>query len=160
VILAESNLRALLAFLSLVGLGIAAYLTVVHYQGGDPVCLAGGEGCSKVQESEYATLLGAPVPLIGVGGYLTVLAAALIPGDPGRVLGVFAALVGVGFSLYLTYLELFVIDAICQWCVASAIVICLALVVSLLRAIRFGGRDAGTGQDLRSSKQPNRKGAG
>ncbi len=140
-ILAESNLRALLAFLSLAGLGIASYLTIVHFQGGDPICLTGGEGCAKVQESEYAELLGVPVPLIGIAGYLTIGASALIPGDAGRLLGVFAGLVGVGFSAYLTYLELFEIDAICQWCVGSAIVMVLALATALIRAIRFGGRD-------------------
>jgi uncharacterized membrane protein len=96
-----------------------------------------------VQDSEYATLVGVPVPLIGVFGYLTVLAAALLRGDLGRFAGVFAGLVGVGFSAYLTYLELFVIDAICQWCVASAVVMSLVLAVALIRAVRFGGTGSG-----------------
>ena len=76
-----------------------------------PVCLVGGKGCAAVQDSDYATLLGVPVPVIGVFGYLSVLAAAALPGDPGRFLGVFAGLVGAGFSVYLTYLELFEIEA-------------------------------------------------
>ena len=140
---AELTLRVALAVLAVFGLGIATYLTIVHYEGGDPVCLAGGEGCAKVQDSEYADLLGIPVPLIGIGGYLTMLAAAALAGDRGRFLGVFAGLVGVGFSLYLTYLEIFEIEAICQWCVASAVVMGLALIVALIRALRFGGLDGG-----------------
>jgi uncharacterized membrane protein len=141
----EAALRLALGLLALIGLGIAAYLTIVHYEGGDPVCLVGGEGCSKVQDSEYATLAGVPVPVIGIVGYLSVLLAALIPNDPGRFLGVFAGLVGFGFSIYLTYLELFEIDAICNWCIASAVVMALALVVALIRALRFGGLDAPSG---------------
>jgi uncharacterized membrane protein len=92
-----------------------------------------------VQSSEYAELLAIPVPVIGLLGYLTILLAALAPGDLGRFGGVFAGLVGVGFSLYLTYLEIFEIEAICQWCVASAVLMCLLLAVGLLRALRFGG---------------------
>jgi uncharacterized membrane protein len=135
----ERAMRGTLVLLAVLGLGIAGYLTVVHYDGGSPVCLAGGESCSRVQSSEYAELLAIPVPVIGLLGYLTILLAALAPGDLGRFGGVFAGLVGVGFSLYLTYLEIFEIEAICQWCVASAVLMCLLLAVGLLRALRFGG---------------------
>jgi uncharacterized membrane protein len=143
----ELSLRVILAALGVVGLGIATYLTIVHYEGGDPVCLAGGESCAKVQDSEYADLFGLPVPLIGIGGYLTVLAAAAMAGDRGRFLGLFAGLVGVGFSIYLTYLEIFVIEAICYWCVASAVVMTVVLGVALIRALRFGGLGGGPPRD-------------
>lgn len=139
----EAAARLLLALLAIAGLGVATYLTVVHYRGEAPVCLAGGEGCSKVQDSSYAELAGIPVPVIGLIGYLTLLATAAIPGDPGRLAGVFAAMVGFGFSLYLTYLELVVIDAICQWCVASAVLVTLALMATVWRFVRFGGRGDG-----------------
>jgi len=143
--MSESRLRVALAALSVAGLAIAGYLTAVHLDGGDPVCLAGGHGCAVVQNSDYADLLGIPVPVIGLFGYLTVLLAAALPGDPGRMLGLFAALIGVGFSGYLTYLELFVIDAICQWCVASAVLMCIVLVLAALRAryVGFDGPSAG-----------------
>ncbi len=143
----EAALRRALGLLALVGLGIATYLTIVHYQGDDPVCLVGGEGCAAVQDSEYATLLGVPVPVIGVFGYLSILLAAALPNDPGRFLGVFAGLVGAGFSLYLTYLELFEIDAICNWCVGSAVVMGLVLTIALIRALRFGGVDPPLAQE-------------
>jgi uncharacterized membrane protein len=61
----------------------------------------------------------------------------------GRFGGFLTALVGFGFSAYLTYLELFVIDAICQWCVASAILMALSLAVAGTRAFAYGGRDLG-----------------
>jgi uncharacterized membrane protein len=143
----EAALRWALGLLALVGLGIATYLTIVHYEGNDPVCLVGGKGCAAVQDSDYATLLGVPVPVIGVFGYLSVLAAAALPGDPGRFLGVFAGLVGAGFSVYLTYLELFEIEAICNWCIASAVVMCMVLGIALIRAVRFGGLDGPPGQE-------------
>jgi len=143
----EAALRWALGLLALVGLGIATYLTIVHYEGNDPVCLVGGKGCAAVQDSDYATLLGVPVPVIGVFGYLSVLAAAALPGDPGRFLGVFAGLVGAGFSVYLTYLELFEIEAICNWCIASAVVMCMVLGIALIRAVRFGGLDGPLGQE-------------
>ena len=59
--------------------------------------------------------------VFGVVGYALLLAAALTSGDLGRFGGFTGALIGFGFSAYLTYLELFVINAICQWCVASAV---------------------------------------
>lgn len=137
--MSETRLRVALAVLAVIGLGIAGYLTAVHYEGGDPVCLTGGQSCAKVQESDYAEMAGVPVPLIGLFGYLTILAAAAIPGDAGRLGGLFAGGIGFGFSVYLTYLELFVIDAICHWCIGSAIAMTLAFIVALIRAARFTG---------------------
>ncbi len=146
----ERRLRITLGVLGLIGLGIAVYLTIEHYAGGDnPVCAFGG-GCETVQHSDYAKLAGIPVPVLGLLGYVAVLVAAALPGDPGRMLGILAALVGFGFSAYLTYLELFVINAICQWCVGSAIVMTLVLIVSLLRGIRFAGVRAAPREPLPS----------
>jgi uncharacterized membrane protein len=59
-----------------------------------------------------------------------------VPRDPGRFAGALLGLVGLGFSLYLTYLELFVIDAICQWCVASAVVMALLATTTVVRLLR------------------------
>ena len=146
--MSEARLRVVLALLAVAGIGIATYLTTVHYQGGDPVCLTGGEGCTKVQESDYAEMAGVPVPVIGLLGYLIVLIAAALPGDPGRLLGLFAGLIGFGFSIYLTYLELFVIDAICQWCIGSAVVMTLVFIAALFRALRYAGTGTHTSGPL------------
>lgn len=117
--------------LVVVGLGVAGYLTYVHYEGIAPVCTTGG--CARVQASEYSELLGIPVALLGLIGYVSIGASLLLRGDFGRVTTFFLALVGFMFSAYLTYLELFVIDAICQWCVASAVLMTLLFAVSVWR---------------------------
>jgi uncharacterized membrane protein len=130
----ERNLRVVAAVLAVAGIGVATYIAIAESGGGAPKCLAGGTGCETVAESHYAHLAGINVAVIGIAGYVVLLAAALVPGDPGRFGGFLAALVGFGFSVYLTYLELFVIDAICQWCVASAVVMAALAVLTTLRA--------------------------
>ena len=116
------------------GLAIAAYLTYVHYAGIEPICAASG-GCERVQSSSYAKLAGVPVALVGLIGYAAILTATLLPGEGPRLAASWFALVGFGFSLYLTYLELFEIDAICQWCVASAVIMGVLAVLTTIRAI-------------------------
>jgi uncharacterized membrane protein len=132
----DSQLRLLAGALALAGLAIAIYLTIVHYDHSSPVCVGGGGGCEKVQTSDYAELAGVPVALIGAIGYAAILLSLAVPGDSGRFAGALLGLVGLGFSLYLTYLELFVIDAICQWCVASAVVMALLATTTVVRLLR------------------------
>lgn len=121
-----------LLILALVGIAISGYLTWVHYADIDPVCTTGG--CEKVQSSEYADLAGIPVAVLGLGGYIAIAASMLFRGELARTATAAFGLIGVGFSGYLTYLELFVIDAICQWCVASAVVM-VAIAVLAVRAL-------------------------
>lgn len=134
----DRRLRAAMIVLAVAGAGVAAYLTWVHYADVSPICATGG-GCETVQKSSYSELAGVPVALLGLGGYLAILATLFLPGEATRLWAAALALVGAGFSLYLTYLELFVIDAICQWCVASAIVMTLLFAVSALRMVRYVG---------------------
>jgi uncharacterized membrane protein len=142
----ERSLRIAAAVLAVIGIGVATYIAIAESGGGAPKCLAGGSGCETVAESHYAHLAGINVAVIGIFGYVVVLAAAIVPGDAGRFGGFLAALVGFGFSLYLTYLELFVIDAICQWCVASAVLMSLSLAVAATRAFAYTGRELGPAQ--------------
>ena len=148
--LSERNLRIAAAVLALAGIGVATYIAIAESGGGAPKCLAGGSGCETVADSKYAHLAGVNVAVIGIVGYVLVFVAAIVPGDPGRFGGFLFALVGFGFSLYLTYLELFVIDAICQWCVASAILMALSLAVAATRAYAYAGHELG-GPQLQSS---------
>jgi uncharacterized membrane protein len=126
------RLRTAILVLSLIGIGIAGYLTYVHYEGLKVLCLSGG-GCETVQSSRYAKLDGVPVALLGLLGYIGILGSLLIRGELGRIAGFAIALIGFGFSMYLTSRELFTIHAICPWCVSSA---CLMTVLAILTAIR------------------------
>jgi uncharacterized membrane protein len=149
-VLSERTLRIAAAVLALAGIGVATYIAIAESGGGAPKCLAGGSGCETVADSKYAHLAGVNVAVIGIVGYVLVFVAAIVPGDPGRFGGFLTALIGFGFSLYLTYLELFVIDAICQWCIASAILMALSLAVAATRAFAYAGHELG-GPQLQSS---------
>jgi uncharacterized membrane protein len=129
----ERRLTFAIAGLSLLGVAIAGYLTWIHYSDIDPICTTGG--CEKVQGSEYAELAGIPVAVIGLVGYFGILASLALRGELGRTVTALMALVGFGYSLYLTYLELAVIDAICQWCVASAAVMTALALLAATRVV-------------------------
>lgn len=139
----ERTLRIGAAILAVVGIGVATYIAIAEFGGGAPKCLAGGHGCETVARSHYSHLAGINVAAIGIFGYAVLLLAALVPGDAGRFGGFLAALVGFGFSVYLTYLELFVVDAVCQWCVASAVLMTLSLAVAAARAFVYTGSELG-----------------
>lgn len=130
--------RQTIALLALVGFFIALYLWL-HALGVGGTLKCGTGGCETVQTSRWAVLLGLPVALYGVVGYCALLGvaiAALRPAalaDPrwSKLLALLATL-GFAFTVYLTYVELFLIHAICRWCVASAAVITAIWIVSLL----------------------------
>ena len=131
----DRRLRQVAIVLTLIGLAVAAYLTYVHYDGIQPVCGLGGD-CEKVQTSEWADLAGVPVALLGLIGYAAILATLFVDREEALVAGALIALVGFGFSAYLTYRELFSIDAICPWCVASAVIMTLLAIIMTARLLR------------------------
>jgi uncharacterized membrane protein len=135
----ERKLRTAAFVLALVGLAVATYIAIEEAGGGAAKCVAGSSGCQQVADSEYSELLGINVAVIGIFGYAVLALAAAVPGDPGRFLGLVASLFGFGFSVYLTYLELFEIDAICQWCVASAVIMTLLFATHILIARGYLG---------------------
>jgi uncharacterized membrane protein len=140
------TLRVTLLVLAVIGLGIASYLTYVHYAGIKPACTA-GESCTKVQTSVYSKLAGVPVALIGLLGYIAIVASLLAPeGENGRLATMALTLVGFGFSAYLTYRELFSIHAICEWCAASAVIMTVLVCLSVWRFLRGASPAAGTGR--------------
>ncbi|MDA0183106.1 vitamin K epoxide reductase family protein [Solirubrobacter phytolaccae] len=109
---------------------------MVHYAGLEPFCVGGGGGCERVQSSEYAELFGVPVAVLGLGGYLALLGSLALPDELSRTSAAFVALVGAAFSLYLTYVEIAEIQAICQWCVVSAVLMVALAGVSVARLSR------------------------
>ncbi len=120
--------RQAIALLALVGFFLALYLWLHQIGVGGELKCGTGE-CDTVQASRWARVLGIPVAAYGVVGYAAILAVALAALQPAalgrrRPALLLAALAtgGVLFSGWLTYLELFVIHAICRWCVGSAVI--------------------------------------
>ena len=130
----DRRLRLVAIVLAAVGLCVAAYLTYIHYEGIKPVCGLGGD-CEKVQSSEWSKLAGVPVAVLGLVGYAAILVTLFIDREAALIAGQIFALAGFGFSAYLTYRELFSIDAICQWCVASAVIMTLLAIVTTARLL-------------------------
>ncbi len=134
----ERSLRVAGAVLAVAGIGVAGYIAIADASGGAPVCIAGGHGCETVVRSRYSHLAGINVAVIGIAGYVVLLASAAVPGEVGRFAGFVAAAIGFGFSAYLTYLEVFVIDAICQWCLASAVLMMGLFILNSSRVLAYG----------------------
>jgi uncharacterized membrane protein len=138
---AEGTLRGIGTFLAGFGVGVATYIAIADSGGGSPVCIAGGHGCQTVAESSYSHLAGVNIAIFGIAGYVVLLICALLRGDAFRMTAFVVSLIGFGYSLYLTYLELFTIDAICQWCVASAVLMTLLFVTNAVRMLAYVGTD-------------------
>ena len=137
----ERALRRTAAVIALLGIAVATYIAIADASSGSPVCLAGGHGCETVANSKYSHLAGINVAVFGIAAYAALLAAAMARGDAARFASFALAMVGFGFSLYLTYLELFIIDAICQWCVASAVLMTALFTVNAMRALGYAGAE-------------------
>jgi uncharacterized membrane protein len=134
--MSEGRLRLAALAVVVLGVAVASYLTYVHYAGLQPFCAGGGHGCERVQSSSYARLGGIPVAVLGLAGYLGIGGALLVSGEQARLAAAGLAVIGFGFSVYLTYLELGVIDAICQWCVASAVLMTALAGLTVSRLLR------------------------
>jgi uncharacterized membrane protein len=137
--MSRRTLRVAMIVLAMIGLGIASYLTYVHFAGIKPACTA-GESCTKVQTSVYSKLVGVPVALMGLIGYIAILASLLAPeNETSRFATLVFTLAGFGFSAYLTYRELFSIHAVCEWCATSAGIMTILMALSVWRFLRGDG---------------------
>lgn len=135
----EATLRRAIAFVATIGIGVATYITIADSGGGAPTCLAGGGGCETVANSSYSHIAGINVAVFGIVGYVLILVTAFFVADWARFAGFALALGGFGFSVYLTYLEIFKIEAICQWCVGSAVLMTLLFLLGATRLIGYAG---------------------
>ncbi len=123
--------------LAALGIVVAGYLSYIEASGATAICGPVGD-CNAVQQSEYAVLFGiVPVGLLGLLGYIVIITAWLLAGvargrtaERAAVALVGTAFLGTVFSIYLTFLEPFVIGATCAWCLTSAVLITLLLWLS------------------------------
>jgi uncharacterized membrane protein len=134
-------LRRASVALCLAGVGIAGYLTYVHYAGLRPICGI-SHGCETVQTSSYARLVGIPVALLGLISYVLILITLRMRDERALLTGYGLTLIAFSFSVYLTYREVFTIHAICSWCVSSAIVFSLLAITGTIRVVLVGGGPA------------------
>lgn len=152
--MSDRALRITMLVVSVIGLGVASYLTIAHYTHSQVQCL--DTGCETVQHSRWSMLLGVPVALLGVVGYLIMIGSLLVrQSEMSRLVSVGNAIVGFGFSCYLTYRELFSIHAICPWCVSSAVMMTILLCLSSWRFLR-GEVPAGSGPPMPEARPPGK----
>jgi uncharacterized membrane protein len=129
--------------LALAGLAVAGYLTALKLGGTQAFLCRDGSGCDMVQASRYSLLAGVPTAMWGAAVYLAVAVLSAMPRTPRRWQGGFMLACGaVAFSLYLTYLSIFVIGATCPYCLASGGIAVALVVVMLLRRPAAQGRHA------------------
>jgi len=131
----DRRLRIAIGVLCLIGIGVAGYLTYTHYAKIKVICGANG-GCETVQSSVYSKLDGVPVAVLGLAGYIGILFSLALRNELGRVAGFGIALVGFLFSMYLTYREAFTIHAYCYWCLSSATLMTLLVILTATRVLR------------------------
>ncbi|MFN8481734.1 MAG: vitamin K epoxide reductase family protein [Anaerolineae bacterium] len=137
-----SGLEWAMAVLAGLGALDSLYLTWVKLAHTQAICAGLGD-CERVQTSPYSELFGIPVAILGLGAYLVILVFLLWGNRLPPALGVYSplivfgvALIGVLFSAYLTYVELFIIEAVCPYCVVSAVLITLIFVLSIWNLVR------------------------
>ena len=131
----ESRAGAAAAVLCAAGAALSAYLSVTWLLSSETYFCLTGESCDAVRESRYSSIGGIPVAALGVLGYLSMLAAVFSPLSKRRKWNLlfFLSVAAVSFSAYLTWLELFVIEAVCSYCVASAAAAAAVLALVALR---------------------------
>ena len=124
---------------TVIGLAVSIYMTIYKLTDNNRMCLGSGD-CSTVNSSPYAAIQGIPVAAIGIGGYLAILIVLVLEAKGGRffkqnaTLITFAlALTGFLFTLYLIYLEIFVIKALCPFCVTSQVSMTILFILSVTR---------------------------
>jgi uncharacterized membrane protein len=129
------------AILTILGAADSLYLFIYKLTGNSRMCLGNG-GCHNVNFSSYSEIYGIPVSLFGIAAYLAILCILILEGrlkiakenGPLAIFGI--SLGGVAFSAYLTYLEIYIIDAICPFCVASAVIIILIFILAIIRLVK------------------------
>jgi uncharacterized membrane protein len=129
---------------AIAGMAISIYMFIFKVFSIDAMCL-GNSGCSSVNASPYSEIYGIPIAVVGFIGYLAIIVTLILENrlpffeENGPMLEFGMGLVGVVYSAYLTYLEFYVIHAVCPFCIASAVAITLCFVFALIRLIKQPG---------------------
>jgi uncharacterized membrane protein len=132
------KLRILAIVTAVIGLAVSTYLSVVKLTNKNVLCFAGADDCNIVNSSSYSMWRGIPVAILGAAGYILILTILLIMNKQKFQSSVIMlALFGITafgtlYSLYLTYVELFIIHAICPWCLTSAIAMFVLFIISAI----------------------------
>ena len=127
--------------LTVIGLAVSIYMTIYKLTDNSSMCLGSGD-CSVVNASKYSEVNNIPVAVIGIVGYAAILAILLLERRPGyfeenAILLVFGlALTGFLFTAYLVYVEIFLLNAFCPFCITSQIAMTLIFILSMIRLVR------------------------
>jgi uncharacterized membrane protein len=127
----EPRIRLGSVLLALAGSAVAGYLLWVREASSTLICATGG--CETVQSSPYAEVLGVPVALLGLAAYSLLVATALPRSEAALFVHTVLALAAVVFSLYLFYVQVELIGAICDWCLVSDAIVSVLAILALLR---------------------------
>jgi uncharacterized membrane protein len=144
------RLRIAIAAVAGLGAAVTGYLTLAHYNGARLVCPT--SGCETVQHSRYAEIVGIPVALLGLLGFVGIFATALVRGQEAAQIGAGLALVAFLFSGYLLLVQLFAIHAICTWCVTSDALTTVLLPLTWLRVRSSAREEAPAARSGRGSR--------
>lgn len=126
------NLSKLIFILSVLGLFLSIYLSYTHFTNSETTFCLSGSGCDLINNSAFSKVFGIPIPIFGLIGYLIIAFISYRELNQKKLNYLyFLSLIGIAFSIYLTYLELFIIKAICSYCVISALII-VGIFISVL----------------------------
>ncbi len=127
--------------LTIIGLAVSIYMTIYKLTDNQNMCIGNG-GCSKVNSSVYAEVYGIPVAVFGIVGYAALMITLFVENrnsflQTNSTMIVFGmALVGFLFTLYLIYVEVALIHALCPFCLTSQIAMTLFFILSVIRLVR------------------------
>jgi len=134
----DSKLRITSIILAILGLLDSIYLVWVKFTGNYAICGPIGN-CESVNSSQYSEIFGVPIALLGAGAYLVMVVLLLLEprgsfwAESGPIIVFGMSLIGVLYSIYLTYIEIAILQAICPYCVISAIILVSLLIISAIR---------------------------
>ena len=137
----DKRLKQIIVGLTVLGLLVSIYMTIYKLSDNEAMCIGSG-GCSVVNASRYSEVQGIPVALVGVGGYLAILAILVLENRPGffqengSMLLFALTMVGFLFTVWLVYVEIALIKAYCPFCITSQISMTIIFILTVIRVLK------------------------